>query len=116
MSALHLTRPMPDPDAQRRDAEQRVRRLMTELADALVDLAAMSTAPEPRPPVELLDIRTFAVRCHIARSTLYQQLATGAIASVMISPGRRLIPSTELDRIAAAATPRAPHNGREAAH
>ena len=116
MTALHLTRSTPDPDAQRRAAEERVRLLLGELGEALIDLAAVRAAPAQRSPVELLDVRTFAARCHIARSTLYQQLATGAIASVLISPGRRLIPSTELDRIAAAATPKRLHTGQGRGH
>jgi len=96
-------------DDQRRAAEQRVRTLCAELAESLIDLAEVR-APEQRSPVELLDVRTFAARLGIARSTLYAQIATGAIASVLISRGRRAIPSTELDRIAAAATPRRSRN------
>lgn len=114
MTADALARPDPtparlaggfvDPDARRQDAERRIRTLFSDLADAVIALADLCASPRPQ-RVELLSVADFALRCGIARSSLYRQLARGAIASVEVG-NRRLIPSTELDRLAAAARPR----------
>jgi excisionase family DNA binding protein len=89
---------MPTPEA-------RLRAAVAELADALVALAHDS-APSERPagPVDLWAPAEFARRAGLGRSTLYLAIADGSIRSTKVR-GRRLIPSSELTRLAAAAPP-----------
>lgn len=88
-----------DPDAQRQMAEDRVRAVCGLLADALVDLAALT--PAEQPPIELLSVDEAARRLGgIARSTLYQLMGSGSVRAVSVG-GRRFVPSSEVDRIAA---------------
>ena len=88
-----------DSDSRRRLAEDRVRAIALELADAVIDLAAM--APAPPQAVELLSVEEAARRLGgIARSTLYQLMAAGTVRSVEVG-GRRFVPSSEVDAIAA---------------
>jgi excisionase family DNA binding protein len=88
-----------DSDSRRRLAEDRVRAIALELADAVIDLAAM--APAAPQAVELLSVEEAARRLGgIARSTLYQLMSSGAVRSVEVG-GRRFVPSSEVDGIAA---------------
>ncbi|MGA3030313.1 MAG: helix-turn-helix domain-containing protein [Candidatus Limnocylindrales bacterium] len=111
MTTLRLTRPL-DPEARRVAAEDRVRLACSQLADALVELAA--AAPAETRPVELLDVATAAQRLgSISRSTLYTLMASGAVRAVSVG-GRRLIPSSEIERIAAGRPPGRMPGGRDA--
>ena len=56
--------------------------------------------PAPAAPVELLSPKVAAARMGLSRSTFYLALNHGTVRSVKVG-GRRLIPSTEIDRIAA---------------
>ena len=78
--------------------EDRVRAALAELGDALVALAT-SAGPVTAPPVELLTVDAFAKRVGISRSTLYAAVAAGEVRSCRLR-NRRLIPGTELVRIA----------------
>ena len=101
----------PDPEAQRRAAEQRVRHLMGELGDALVDLAAMAAVPEAKAPVELLSVAEFCRRAGISRSTAWLWVQDGTIGSLLVH-GRRIVPSSEIERLASLAAARATHKVR----
>jgi excisionase family DNA binding protein len=92
-------------EQRRRDAEMRLRDSATAFVNAVVDLVLASGQQQPRPPVELLSVEEFAHRAGVARSTLWALLNRGEIGSTKLG-GRRLIPSTELDRLADAATRR----------
>jgi excisionase family DNA binding protein len=98
--SVRLARPISlDSDAKRRLAEARIRQVCDELAAAVIDLAAM--APAPPQAVELLSVEEAARRLGgIARSTLYQLMSSGAVRSVEVG-GRRFVPSSEVDGIAA---------------
>jgi hypothetical protein len=84
--------------------EERVRAAVAELADALLAVAR-ETAPAQRDaaPVELLSPATFGRRSGLGRSSVYVALATGDIRSLKVR-GRRLIPASELVRLAESAT------------
>jgi excisionase family DNA binding protein len=89
----------PDADARRRASEDRVRTACSLLAESLIDLGSL--APVPEQPVELLSVEEAARRLGgIARSTLYQLMGTGAVRSVEVG-GRRFVPSSEVEAIAA---------------
>ncbi len=96
-------------------AEDRVRVASSELAEALIALAHEQATEAARPaPVELLDVRTAAQRLGgMSRSTLYQAMTAGTVRSIRVS-GRRLIPSSEIERIATSDRPRTPRRGRAA--
>jgi len=97
------------PEVKRQAAADRIRTACGMLADALIELA--ETAPAPEQPVELLSVEEAARRLGgIARSTLYQAMATGAVRSVTVL-GRRFIASSEIEAIAAG---RGRHPGRGA--
>jgi len=81
------------------------------LAAALAELVAAirdeisSSMPAPADgPVELLSPKRFAELSGLGRSTVYLGIADGTIRSVKVR-GRRLVASSELGRIAAAAAP-----------
>lgn len=81
------------------DKRERIRKAAEELAEALIALA--DEAPATAPAVELLDVETFAARVGgMARSTVYAAIAAGDIRSVKVR-GRRVIPASEVERIAA---------------
>jgi excisionase family DNA binding protein len=94
-----------DSDSRRRLAEDRVRAIALELADAVIDLAALT--PAPPPAVELLDVTTAAKRLGLARSSLYAAMGRGEVRAVRIG-GRVTIPSSEIDAIAAGRPRRPP--------
>jgi excisionase family DNA binding protein len=104
MSAVRIVR-LSEADQRRRDAEMRVRDSATAFVNAVVDLALASGQQQPRPPVELLSVEEFARRAGVARSTLWGLVNRAEVGSVKIG-GRRVIPASELDRIADAATRR----------
>jgi len=89
---------MPTPEA-------RVRAAVEELADALLAVARESAAP-PRvaAPVELVSVAEFARRASLGRSSAYLGVADGSIRSVKVR-GRRLVPASELARLADLAGP-----------
>jgi hypothetical protein len=84
-------------------AEERVRVAVAELAEALLAAARESRPPGPSAPVELLSPAAFARRAGLGRSSVYVALATGDIRSLKVR-GRRLIPASELVRLAESAT------------
>lgn len=85
------------------DAEARVRAAMTELGEALIELARDAPAPaQATGPVDLIDVATFARRAGIGRSTAWLEVSKGSIRSVKVR-GRRLIPESELTRLASSA-------------
>jgi excisionase family DNA binding protein len=104
MSASRIGR-SPDPEQQRSSAEAVAREAAAAFVDALVTLALTGAPQQPRPPVELLSAEEFAHRAGVARSTLWALLNRGEIGSTKLG-GRRLIPTTELERLADAATRR----------
>ncbi|MGD0123482.1 MAG: helix-turn-helix domain-containing protein [Candidatus Limnocylindrales bacterium] len=110
---VRLARPAsPDPEAKRQAAEERIRAACSLLADALVELA--TAAPAVEQPIELLSVEEAARRLGgIARSTLYQLMGTGAVRSVEVG-GRRFVPSSEVEAIAAG-RPRPGRGGKDAA-
>lgn len=79
-------------------AEDRVAAAVAELAAAL--LAAAREAPAEAAPVELLSVAEFARRAGLGRSTAYLLVADATIRSVRVR-GRRLIPASEIGRLAA---------------
>jgi hypothetical protein len=81
------------------DAEYRVRAAVAELANALVALAAVERRPATA-PVELVSVAEFARRAGIGRSSAYLAVADGTLRSVKLR-GRRLVPASELVRLAA---------------
>ena len=89
-------------------AEDRVRAAVEELAEALLAVARESQAP-PRnaAPVELVSVAEFARRAGIGRSSAYLGVADGSLRSVRIR-GRRLLPASELARLAESAIPAQP--------
>jgi len=92
---------MPTPDA-------RVRAAVEELADALLAVARESQAtPRDAAPVELVSVAEFARRAGIGRSSAYLGVADGSLRSVKVR-GRRLVPASELARLAESATPARP--------
>jgi excisionase family DNA binding protein len=70
-----------------------------ELFAALAELAA-ANRPRESSPVELLPPKVAAARLGMSRSSLYNALGRGDIRSAKVG-GRRLIASTEIDRVAA---------------
>lgn len=86
------------------DPEARVRAAVEELVGAVIDLARSSQPTPAAGPVELLSPAAFARRASLSRSSTYLALASGAVRSVKVR-GRRLIPISELTRLAAEAGP-----------
>jgi hypothetical protein len=82
------------------DPEARVRAAVEELADALLAVARETAAP-PRvaAPVELVSVAEFARRAGIGRSSAYLAVSDGTLRSVRLR-GRRLVPASELARLA----------------
>jgi excisionase family DNA binding protein len=85
--------------------EARVRAAVEELADALLAVARESAVP-PRvaAPVELVSVSEFARRAGIGRSSAYLAVSDGTLRSVRLR-GRRLVPASELARLADLAGP-----------
>lgn len=79
------------------DPETRIRDALRELGDALVSLAKSS--PADVAPVGLLAVEAAAERLGIARSTAWEAIRAGELRTVKVR-GRRLVPTTELERIA----------------
>ena len=78
---------------------------LTELVDALrAEVRADAATQVPAGPVELYSPARFATLAGLGRSTVYLAIADGSVRSVKVR-GRRVIPSTELGRLAAAAPP-----------
>ena len=81
---------------------------MAELVAALRAEVATERASAPSSvPVELLSIAEFARRTGIGRSSAYLAVADGSIRSVRIR-GRRLLPASEITRLAESAIPAQP--------
>ena len=95
------------------DPETRVRAALGELGEALIELARASAPQVPDGPVELLSPRRFVELSGLGRSTVYLGIADGSIRSTLVR-GRRIIPSSELARLAAAAVPAVTRGGRTA--
>ncbi len=87
-------------------AEARLEVATRELVAAVLAVAAERSADAARPaPVELLDVKRAAERLGgMSRSTLYSLMAAGTVQSVTVG-GRRLIPSSEVERLATAPAP-----------
>ena len=80
--------------------DDRVRAAVAELAEALIEIARESSPPaRSAEPVDLLSPALFARRTGLGRSTVYMALAEGAVRSVKVR-GRRLIPASEITRLA----------------
>jgi hypothetical protein len=87
------------------DPEARVRAAVEELADALLAVARESAAPSRvAAPVELVSVAEFARRAGIGRSSAYLAVSDGTLRSVRLR-GRRLVPASELARLADLAGP-----------
>ena len=85
--------------------DARVRAAVEELADALLAVARESAAPaRDAAPVELVSVAEFARRAGIGRSSAYLAVSDGTLRSVRLR-GRRLIPASELARLADLAGP-----------
>ena len=85
--------------------EDRVRAAVEELADALLAVARESAAPSRvAAPVELISVAEFARRAGIGRSSAYLAVSDGTLRSVRLR-GRRLVPASELARLADLAGP-----------
>jgi hypothetical protein len=85
------------------DPEARVRAAVAELAEALLALARPGTSTTTA-PVELLSIAEFSRRAGLGRSSTYLAAGEGSIRTVKVR-GRRLVPASELSRLAAEAGP-----------
>jgi hypothetical protein len=84
--------------------EARVRAAVSELADAILEVVRESTPPPQHSgPVELLSVGEFARRAGIERSSAYLAVQDGSLRTVKVR-GRRLVPVSELARLAASAT------------
>lgn len=85
--------------------EARVRAAVEELADALLAVARETAAPSrAAAPVELVSVAEFARRAGIGRSSAYLAVSDGTLRSVRLR-GRRLVPASELARLADLAGP-----------
>ena len=90
--------------------EARLDVAVRELVAALVAVATERAVAQAKPaaPVELLDVKEAARRLGgMSRSTLYQLMTAGTVQSVTIG-GRRLVPSTEVERLAGGDSSRRP--------
>lgn len=77
---------------------------LRELAEAIREEVRAELAPtRETAPVELLSVAEFARRSSVGRSTAYACVADGTVASVKVR-GRRLVPATEITRIAGRAS------------
>jgi hypothetical protein len=83
--------------------EDRVRAAVEELADALLAVAR-EPADHDAAPVELISVAEFARRAGIGRSSAYLGVADGSIRSLRLR-GRRIVPASELARLADLAGP-----------
>jgi excisionase family DNA binding protein len=83
--------------------EERVRVAVEELADALLAVAR-EPAARTAAPVELISVAEFARRAGLGRSSAYLSVADGSLRSVKVR-GRRLVPASELARLAESAGP-----------
>ena len=83
--------------------EARVRAAVEELADALLAVAREPAARDAA-PVELISVAEFARRAGLGRSSAYLSVADGSLRSVKVR-GRRLVPASELARLADLAGP-----------
>jgi hypothetical protein len=84
--------------------------IIEELVDALraeVREELRASAPPREAPVELVSVAEFARRAGIGRSSAYLGVADGSLRSVRVR-GRRLLPASELVRLAESATPALP--------
>ena len=86
------------------DPEARIRAAVAELADAILALAVAERRPATNAPVELLSVAEFARRAGLGRSTAYLAVADGTLRTVKVR-GRRLVPASELGRLADLAGP-----------
>ena len=77
---------------------------LAELADALRAEIAAESRPADAAPVELVSVAEFARRAGIGRSSAYLAVSDGTLRSVRLR-GRRLIPASELARLADLAGP-----------
>jgi excisionase family DNA binding protein len=78
---------------------------LVELVDALraeVREELQASAPPREAPVELVSVEEFARRIGIGRSSAYVGVGSGSVRSVKVG-GRRLIPASEVARLAKAA-------------
>jgi hypothetical protein len=80
--------------------EERVRAAIAELGDALIALAREQAPAVADGPVELLDVEAFAQRAGIGRSSAWLAVSSGSVRSVKVG-GRRVVPASELSRLAA---------------
>lgn len=96
MSPRLVDRASIDPEQRRQAAEERIRAIALEFADAVIALAAAT--PAPAQPIELIDIATAARRLGLARSSLYAALGRGEVRAIRIG-GRVHISSSEIERI-----------------
>jgi excisionase family DNA binding protein len=97
------------------DPEVRLRAALDELADALVALARESRpSADAGAPIQLLSVPEAARRLAISRSSAYVALGSGRLRSVKVG-GRRLVPSSEVSRLAAGDAPDQPAAPRRAA-
>lgn len=80
--------------------ENRIEAAVRELVAALLEMGSSSAPPARPPSVELLSPKEFGRRASLGRSSVYQALARGDVRSLRVG-GRRLIASSELDRLAA---------------
>ena len=83
--------------------EDRVRAAVEELADALLAVAREPAARDTA-RVELISVAEFARRASLGRSSAYLGVADRSIRSVKVR-GRRLVPASELARLADLAGP-----------
>jgi excisionase family DNA binding protein len=87
------------------DPEVRLRAALDELADALVALARESRPhADAGVPIQLLSVSEAAGRLGISRSSAYVALGAGRLWSIRIG-GRRLVPSSEIARLAGGEAP-----------
>lgn len=80
-------------------AEERVRATAAELGEALVELVHASAAERARGPVQLLSVAEAAKRLGVSRTSAYQLIGSGRLRSITVGR-RRLVPASELERIA----------------
>jgi hypothetical protein len=84
--------------------EDRVRVAVEELTAALLAIARETPASGSAAAVELVSVAEFARRASLGRSSAYLGVADGSVRSVKVR-GRRLVPASELARLADLAGP-----------
>lgn len=82
----------------------RLEAAVAELVAALREELAAAAPPAGPAPVELLGVESFAARAGIGRSSAWLAVSSGAVRSVKIG-GRRLVPASELSRLASGGQP-----------